>query len=105
MEEEVNNYIYEVPCEWDKRRNCDSLYIEKYEILRDREDVIEELTNENEKLKELVDIYQEEHITTFQEWKKDLKQFKKEHEFYEEAIKIIEEMIIKLKELSDKRVG
>lgn len=49
LEEEFNSYIYEVPCEWDKRRNCDSLYIEKYERLRDRVERAIELIEDNSK--------------------------------------------------------
>ena len=36
-----------------------------------------ELQKENKKLKELCDKYEEEHNTTFEEWKKDIKANKK----------------------------
>ena len=40
-----------------------------------------ELQKENKKLKELCDKYEEEHKTTFEEWKKDIKANKKAIEY------------------------
>lgn len=46
-------------------------------------DYITNLQEENIKLKELCDKYEEEHNTTFEEWKKDIKANKKAIEYIE----------------------
>ncbi len=46
-------------------------------------DKMKELQEENIKLKELCDKYEEEHKTTFEEWKKDIKANKKAIEYIE----------------------
>ena len=39
------------------------------------DDYITNLQKENERLKELINQYEEEHTTTFEEWKRDIKAF------------------------------
>lgn len=62
---------------------------------------IEELQEENDRLKDLCERLEKEHTTAFKDWTDGIKQIKKDHEYYEKAMDIIEEMIIKLKELGD----
>lgn len=50
---------------------------------RTLENDIKLLQKENKKLKELCDKYEEEHKTTFEEWKKDIKANKKAVEYIE----------------------
>ena len=50
-----------------------------------------ELQKENKKLKDLCDKYEEEHKTTFEEWKKDIKANKKAIEYIEQIIDFVTE--------------
>ena len=56
---------------------------------RAEENDIKLLKEENKKLKELCDKYEEEHKTTFIEWQKDIKANKKAIEFMKENCDII----------------
>lgn len=65
----------------DKNYNCDnndgSYYLElPYREAHELKDYITNLQEENERLKELCDKYEEEHNTTFQKWLKELKENK-----------------------------
>ena len=50
-----------------------------------------ELQKDNKQLKELCDKYEEEHSTTFEEWKKDIKANKKAIEYIEQIIDFVAE--------------
>ena len=54
---------------------------------RVEENDIKLLREENKKLKDLCDKYEEEHKTTFEEWKKDIKANKKAIEYIENVIR------------------
>lgn len=54
---------------------------QKRQYKRAEENDIKLLQEENKKLKELCDKYEEEHSTTFEEWKKDIKANKKAIEY------------------------
>ena len=63
-----------------------SLQEEKNDLLDMCSRKIDEVSNlqkDNKKLKELCDKYEEEHKTTFEEWKKDIKANKKAIEYIE----------------------
>lgn len=63
-------------------------------------DYITNLQEENIKLKELCNKYEEEHKTTFEEWKKDIKIINKLQEWLEENYMC--EVLTKLNELKEK---
>ena len=50
-----------------------------------------ELQKDNKQLKDLCDKYEEEHSTTFEEWKKDIKANKKAIEYIEQIIDFVAE--------------
>lgn len=56
-----------------------------------REEEYIKLQEENKKLKELCDKYEEENSTTFEEWKKDIKANKKAIEYIEQIIDFVAE--------------
>ena len=56
---------------------------------RAEENDIKLLQEENKKLKELCDKYEEEHNTTFIEWQKDIKANKKAIEYIEQILEFI----------------
>ena len=64
---------------------------QKRQYKRAEENDIKLLQEENKKLKELCDKYEEEHNTTFIEWKKDIKANKKAIEYIEQIIDFVAE--------------
>jgi len=52
-------------------------------------DYITNLQQENEKIKELCNKYEEEHKTTFLEWKKDIQANKKAIEYLDNELKLL----------------
>ena len=48
------------------------------------DDYITNLQKENERLKELINQYEEEHTTTFEEWKRDIRAFEELENWLEE---------------------
>ena len=76
-------------------KNCDFL-LEHSDC-----DILTEIFEENERLKDLCEELEKEHTTAFKDWTDGIKQMQKDHKYYEKAMDIIEEMIVKLKELGD----
>ena len=64
---------------------------QKRQYKRAEENDVKLLQKENKKLKELCDKYEEEHKTTFEEWKKDIKANKKAIEYIEQIIDFVAE--------------
>ena len=65
---------------------------------------VRELHEENERLKELINQHEEEHTTTFEEWKRDIKAFEeleKYIESFDEDYLFKETFLSKIKELKD----
>lgn len=69
-------------------------------LLKSQGDELRELYEENERLKNLCDSYEEEHCEIFTTWCDGIKQMKVNSAYYLESMDAIEEMIEKLKNIS-----